>query len=151
MNNWTPNCLRLTKGLLGSSRGLGLLSSSTICHTHSLFSRAGSTPRLLLFLVIISWHWRLQNVGIFCRNWAALSLIASPWLSSWCQVSTFLQAPFNPGASNGTLAVPYTVTSPGLSQGQVALHGPSMPSKPAPPWWCLLSSSASLRWNLGHL
>jgi hypothetical protein len=33
-------------------------------------------PLLLLFLVVISWYWHLQNTAVFCCNWTALSQIA---------------------------------------------------------------------------
>ena len=92
-----------THALLGSSKVLG---SRFWQHTQLAFwALAGSTPLLLLFLLVISWYWYLQNAGIFCPEFTNIL--------SW----TFLED-----------------SSPAMQcQASAASHDPITPEKPAPP------------------
>jgi hypothetical protein len=126
-NVWDP-----THDLLGSSKGLGHFSSPALCSTHFVFQApAACTPLLLLFLVVISWYWHLQNAVVFHCN---LTSIASHRLSSPCPASTPLHVPFSPGPSIATEAAPSPLAFHGLSQcrASAAQHDPFMPSKPIP-------------------
>ena len=50
-----------------------LLRLHPLQYTRLIFQApARFTPWLLLFLVTIPRHWRLQKCGVFCCNWAAL-------------------------------------------------------------------------------
>jgi hypothetical protein len=108
------------------SRGLGHVSSSVLCSTHSL----SYVCWLALFkFCYCSWYWHLQIAGVFCCNWAALPPIAS----------NSLHDHFNPGLSIVTEDTSSPFASPSLSQchTSAALHEPLMPSKPVPPEWLL--------------
>lgn len=83
---------------------------------------------------------------------AALSLIASCRLSSWCHASTSLHGPFSFGPSTPTKAVFSSMTYFGLSQCQAsaALHDLFIASKPRS-IWALSSLVANTRHNHGCL
>lgn len=93
-------------------------------------------------------------LGASCLNWAALSPITSPRRSSWCQASTSLRDPFNPGpstneAANGQrpLLASHRAKAQQLSMTPSCLQNQSHlgDSYTSP------SPAASTRYNLGHL
>lgn len=101
-----PSYWWFTHNLLGSSKGLGHFSGPA--HTGCLL---GSSPYLSLLLVVVPRLRHLQNAGLVCFNWAALSPIASPTLSP------------------GTSALPHSA--------KPVPYDLPMPSKLVPPGWLL--------------
>lgn len=87
-------------------------------HTACLLGYAVSIPLLLLFLVGMPWYWHLQNSGVFCYNWATIT-IASPGFSLWWKASTFLPDLFSSGASTASHC---SICSSSIFTGSLTFH-----------------------------
>lgn len=63
--NSSVQCLGSIRDLLSSSKGSGpFLQLHRRQHTQIVsWDQAGSTSRPLLFLMVVPWHWHLQNEG----------------------------------------------------------------------------------------
>lgn len=110
-----------THDLLDSrvAAGLGLCR---LQHTQRVSQfQGGSTPQPLLFLVVLSWCWCLQNAGVSTApERLLLASLQGFWAATWCQASASLYGHSNPGAfaaleASFTSGLSQLRTVPGLS------------------------------------
>lgn len=113
---WTPEAW--------VAAGLGLCHLQHTRHVSQF--QAGSTPQLLMCLVVLSWCWCLQNAGVSTApEMPLLASLQGFWTAMWCQASASLYGHSNPGASaaleasfTSVLSSPRTVPSLSCSQTQ---------------------------------
>ena len=108
-----------------------------ICHSENmqLISKAqgGSTPHLLLSLVVIPWYWHLKTLASLLQVGCTITKSLSRALFHIVQASASVCNPFNPGDSTTSEAASLLMFSPSCSWSQVSGVNPSIPPKPMPP------------------